>query len=62
MWRWQPIVNLSTVRLPIPRGERGQGLAEYALILTLVGAAAVVMLTFFSDAMGSMLSYLGNAL
>jgi Flp pilus assembly pilin Flp len=37
-------------------------LAEYALILTLVGAAAVVMLTFFSDAMGSMLSYLGNAL
>ena len=62
MWRWEPIVNLSTLWLRVPRGERGQGLAEYALILTLVGAAAVVLLTFFSDAMSAMLSDLGNAL
>jgi Flp pilus assembly pilin Flp len=37
-------------------------LAEYALILALVGVAAVVALTFMGGSINSMMSDLGNAL
>ena len=55
-------MRLSTVLRHSRGGESGQGMAEYALILTLVGAAAITLLIFFGDSMGAMMSYLGNAL
>jgi pilus assembly protein Flp/PilA len=55
-------VTISTLRLFVPRGQTGQGLAEYALILALVGVLAVAALTFLGGAINSMMSDLGNAL
>ena len=45
------------------RGDQsGQGLVEYALILALVGIAAIVAITFLGGSINGMLSTLGNAL
>ena len=46
----------------IIRSEKGQGLAEYALILALIAIAAVVALMFLSGAITSILSLIGNKL
>jgi pilus assembly protein Flp/PilA len=55
-------VKVSTVRLLGRRGQSGQGLAEYALILALVGVAAIVAVTFMGGSINQVLSDLGNAL
>ena len=44
------------------RRQSGQGLAEYALILALVGVAAIVAVTFMGGSINTMMSDLGNAL
>ncbi len=44
------------------RSERGQGLAEYALILSLIAIAAVVALLFLGGVISSILSKIGAAL
>ena len=44
------------------RSERGQGLAEYALILSLIAIAAVVALLFLGGVIQSILSTIGAAL
>lgn len=44
------------------RGQAGQGLAEYALILALIAIAAVVALMFLSGVIQSILSQIGNSL
>lgn len=44
------------------KGQAGQGLAEYALILALVGVAAIVAITFLGGSISGTLSMLGNAL
>jgi Flp pilus assembly pilin Flp len=41
---------------------RGQGLAEYALILALIAIVAVLALTFLGGAIAQMLSDVGAAL
>jgi len=41
---------------------RGQGLAEYALILALIAIAAVVALVFLSGTINSVLSSVGGKL
>ena len=41
---------------------KGQGLAEYALILALIAIAAILALAFLSGAINSILSQVGNAL
>jgi pilus assembly protein Flp/PilA len=46
----------------IIRSEKGQGLAEYALILALIAIAAVVALLFLSGAITSILSLIGQSL
>ncbi len=53
---------LSAVRQRVPRGQAGQGLAEYALILALIGVAAIVAITFMGGSINNLLSTLGNAL
>ena len=44
------------------RSEKGQGLAEYALILSLIAIAAVVALLFLGGVIQSILSTIGAAL
>jgi Flp pilus assembly pilin Flp len=46
----------------IVRGEDGQGLAEYALIVFFIGVVAVAALTFLGSDISSMLSKLADQL
>jgi Flp pilus assembly pilin Flp len=42
--------------------ERGQGLAEYALILTFIAVVLVVALAFFGGQINTMLSNVGSSI
>ena len=42
------------------RGEEGQGLAEYALILALIAVVAIAALIFLGSQVNSILSYIGQ--
>ncbi|MEX2546504.1 MAG: Flp family type IVb pilin [Chloroflexota bacterium] len=44
------------------RGQAGQGLAEYALILALIAIASIVAVTFMGGSINDMLSDLGNSM
>ena len=44
----------------IRRDERGQGLAEYALILALIAVLAIAAVTFLGGQINSILSDTGN--
>jgi Flp pilus assembly pilin Flp len=44
------------------RREEGQGLAEYALILALIALLAIAALLFFSNALQTQLSVIGEKL
>jgi Flp pilus assembly pilin Flp len=46
----------------LARSEKGQGLAEYALILALIAIAAVVALLFLGRVIQTILSTVGHAL
>jgi pilus assembly protein Flp/PilA len=43
-------------------GGRGQGLAEYALILALIAVAAILALVFLSGTINTILSTIGASL
>ena len=43
------------------RNERGQGLAEYALILTLIAMVAVIALIFMGTQVSTMLDTVGQS-
>ena len=43
-------------------GERGQGLAEYALILALIAIVAIIALIFLGSQISDKLSVIGNAM
>jgi pilus assembly protein Flp/PilA len=60
--RWTALVRLRAVRDRLPRGESGQGLAEYALILALIAVAAIVAITFMGGSINTLLSNLGNSM
>jgi Flp pilus assembly pilin Flp len=45
----------------LDRDERGQGLAEYALILVLIAIVAIVSLIFLGGQVSKMLSTVGNS-
>jgi pilus assembly protein Flp/PilA len=55
-------VRLNSVRQRVRRGQSGQGLAEYALILALIAVAAIVAITFMGGSINTMLSNLGNSM
>lgn len=42
------------------QGEEGQGLAEYALILALIGIVAILSLIFLGDTINDLMSYIGS--
>jgi pilus assembly protein Flp/PilA len=44
------------------RRQKGQGLAEYALILALIAIAAVLALVFLSGTINTILSQIGSSL
>jgi pilus assembly protein Flp/PilA len=44
------------------RSEKGQGLAEYALILALIAIVAVVALLFLGGVISGILSTIGNSI
>ncbi|HYI21967.1 MAG TPA: Flp family type IVb pilin [Candidatus Limnocylindrales bacterium] len=44
----------------ITRDERGQGLAEYALILALIAVLAIVAVTFLGGQINAILSDVGT--
>ena len=44
------------------RGEAGQGLAEYALILALIAVLAIAAVTFLGGQINDILSAVGNAI
>ena len=44
------------------RDERGQGLAEYALILGLIAVLAIVALLFMGNGISKLLNTVGNSL
>jgi pilus assembly protein Flp/PilA len=44
-----------------PRGEAGQGLVEYALILALIAVVAITALAFFGGNLQTTLSTIGNS-
>jgi pilus assembly protein Flp/PilA len=46
----------------IARDERGQGLAEYALILALIAVLAIAALIFLGGQINDILSSVGNAI
>ena len=46
----------------IDRDERGQGLAEYALILALIAVLAIAAVTFLGGQINSILSSVGNSI
>ena len=43
------------------RGERGQGLVEYGLIMVIMAVVCVVSLLFFGDQLSSLLSLIASA-
>jgi pilus assembly protein Flp/PilA len=45
---------------PAVRRDEGQGLAEYALILSLIAIVAILALTFLGTQISSILSYIGS--
>jgi pilus assembly protein Flp/PilA len=46
-------------RALLPAGQRGQGLAEYALILALIAVIAIAALVFLGTRISSILSTVG---
>jgi pilus assembly protein Flp/PilA len=46
----------------IKRDERGQGLAEYALILALIAVLAIAAVTFLGGQINAILSSVGNSI
>ena len=46
----------------ILRGERGQGLAEYALILALIAVLAIAALLVLSGSINDILTHVGDCL
>jgi Flp pilus assembly pilin Flp len=45
-----------------PRDQRGQGLAEYALILTFIAIVVIAALAFFGGQVNTMLSNVGTSI
>jgi Flp pilus assembly pilin Flp len=53
---------LTTIEVIRRRGDAGQGLAEYALILALIAIVAIISLLFLGSQVSDKLSVVGNAL
>ena len=52
---------LQRVVAAFPRDEKGQGLAEYALILALIAIVAIIALIFLGNQVSGILSTVGGS-
>lgn len=55
-------MNAPSPRNSVTRRNKGQGLAEYALILALIAIVAIVALTLLGDEIAGFLSQIGASL
>jgi Flp pilus assembly pilin Flp len=55
------LIQAAGARLAPVRGGRGQGLAEYALILALVAIVAIIALVLLGRQVSAVLSDVGNS-
>ena len=53
---------ISWLASTVPRDQRGQGLAEYALILTFICVVLIFALAFFGSQINTMLSSVGQSI
>jgi pilus assembly protein Flp/PilA len=56
------MVWLRTLWATTVRDERGQGLAEYALILALIAIVAIIALIFLGNQISGILSNVGHSI
>ena len=56
------LVDWKSRLIGVLRGEEGQGLAEYALILFFIAVVAIAALTFLGSDISSLLSKVGTSL
>jgi pilus assembly protein Flp/PilA len=56
------MVSLRNWSATFARVERGQGLAEYALILALIAIVAIIALIFLGDQISKILSDVGHSI
>ena len=54
--------RLSVIVERVRRSDKGQGLAEYALILALIAIIAIIALIFLGGQVSSILSNVGNSI
>ncbi len=52
---------LNSLLAALRRGEEGQGLAEYALILALIAIIAIIALIFLSGQIGQIMSHVDRS-
>ncbi len=57
-----PVSYLLSFIRPLRDDEKGQGLAEYALILALIAIVAIIALLFLGTQISNKLSVVGTAL
>ena len=53
---------INRLRASVRRDERGQGLAEYALILTFIAIVVIAAVAFFGGQVNTMLSNVGESI
>jgi Flp pilus assembly pilin Flp len=56
-----PRTLMARLRLLDPGDNRGQGLAEYALILAFIAIVSIVALTFLGSQISGVLSHISNS-
>ena len=56
------MATVSTIRLAFRDDERGQGLAEYALILALIAIVSIVALIFLGGEISEIISKVGGSI
>ena len=56
------MVTLLEMLRRLPRAEKGQGLAEYALILALIAVLAIAALLVLSGSINDILGHVGDCL
>jgi len=53
---------IESIRASIVHDEDGQGLAEYALIISLIAVVAIIALAFLGSQISTKLSVIGSAI
>lgn len=56
------LINWVQTQVNLLRGEEGQDLAEYALLLALIAVVAIAAVAFLGTQISTILSQLGSAL